>query len=394
MTAPAIDIDFASDDLDGDRLHEVLRRARDLGPVVSTRFAGTEAFLLTRYETLRSYLGDQEHFPGEVVYQFSTRPSVGSTFIDMGPPQHDAYRQLAMPAFRSRAVSRFVESDLTPLAHEVLDRLAPAGSGDLSTGFAQVLPYWAISRKLGLPRGSEEQQRAWAAALLSYPSDPGGASRAADEVAAFLAPTVAARRAAPSHDVISQLATGEFQGTRLTDDEIVAHVRLLYAVGATTTSDGMSTLLWRVLTSPDLLDRARTEPEVLPRLVHESLRTEPPVAVLPRLAPAGGQVAGVELPPMALVLCAVAAANRDPEVFSDPDRFDPDRAEAEIITFGFGTKFCPGSHLARQQLLAGLDAVLHRLPGLRVVDAGRPVNAVLRRVEHLGAVWDPVGDRG
>jgi len=381
-------VDFFTDRLDGPELHVVLRQARDLGEVVPATFAGRPAYLLTHYNTLREFFGNQQQFPGEVIYEFSTRPNVGSTFIDLGAPDHDTVRQLVTPAFRSRSVTKFVDAELTPLADELLDQLAPAGAGDLATSFAQVLPFWSISRKLGLPAGTEERQRAWAHALLSYPSDPDGALRAAAEVGEFLAPTLAARRTNPGEDVISQLVTGEYQGLRLTDEQIVAHVRLLYAVGATTTSDAMSTLLWRVLTSPELTARATQEPEYLPALVHESLRTEPPVAVLPRLAPTGGEIGGVELPPMALVLCGIAAANRDPEIFTNPDLFDPDRPESDIITFGFGTKFCPGSHLARQQLRAGLAAVLTRLPGLKVTHTEPPRNAVLRRVETLAAVWD------
>lgn len=388
MADTLAETDFALDDFRGDRLHELLRRAREQGPVVPVRFYGTPAHLITRYETLRSFFAAQEQFPGGVMYEFSTRPHIGSTFIDMDGPDHDTYRQLAMPAFRSRAVARFVDAELTPLADEVLDRMAPAGEGDLATGFAQVLPFWSISRKLGLPLGSEERQRAWAHALLSYPSDPDGALAAAAEVTEFLRPVVEARRAAPADDVISRLLTGEHKGVRFTDEEIASHVRLLYAVGATTTSDGLSTALHRLVTEPGLVARARAEPELLPRIVHESLRLEPPVSVLPRLAAHGGEIAGVELEPMARVLCGIASANRDPDVYADPDRFDPDRAESEILTFGFGSKFCPGSHLARQQILAALEVVLHRLPGLRPVEVGEPVNAVLRRVETLRVAWD------
>ncbi len=246
-----------------------------------------------------------------------------------------------------------------------------------------MLPFWAISRKLGLPIGSEERQRAWALALLSFPSDPDGALRAAAEVTDFLLPTLAERRSAAADDVISGLLHAEHRGERFDDEQVAAHVRLLYSVGATTTSDAMSTLLWRVASDVGLWARCRDDPAAIPAVVHESLRCEPPVSTLPRLAPDGGEVGGVELPPMALVLCGIAAANRDPSRFADGDAFDPDRAEQEILTFGFGAKFCPGSHLARQQLAAGLGALVERFERAELLDVRAPTSPVLRRVEHL-----------
>ena len=381
------EVDFATASLPGDELHALLRHARETGPVIEVRFYGSPAYLITRFAELREYFGAQEQFPGGVFYEFSTRPHIGSTFINTDGPMHNTYRQIAMPVFRSRATARFVDEQLTPLAHEVIDRIAARHRGDLAKEFAQVLPFWSISRKLGLPIGSEETQRSWALDLLSYPSDPDRALRAADEVTEFLAPVVEDRRAEPLDDVISRLLSSEQDGVRLTDEEVYSHVRLLYAVGATTTSDGLSTVMARLLTDPALLERARAEPAALPAIVQESLRCEPPVSLLPRLAPSGGRFAGTDLPPNAMVLCGIAAANRDPAVFSDPDRFDPDRPESEILTFGFGSKFCPGMHMARQQILATLEVVLERFPSLEVSAAGEPSGAVLRRVESLEVAW-------
>ncbi len=352
---------------------------------------GAEAHLITTFEGVRTYLADDERFPGGVIYRYSTRPSVGSTFIDLDGDEHHLVRRLATPAFRSRAVRRFVDDELTPLADEVLDRMFTSRSDDLARDFVRILPFWAISRKLGLPVGTEERQRSWALALLSHPTDPDGARRAAAEVTEFLLPTLAERRAAPRDDVVSRLLTTEVDGVRLTDEQVASHVRLLYAVGATTTSDGLGTLLRRALTEPGLWERLRADRSLLPAVVHESLRVEPPVALLPRLAADGGEVAGVELPPGALVLCGIAAANRDPAVFSDPDRFDPDRPETEVLTFGFGSKFCPGSHLARQQLTAALDVLLERLDDVQVVESPEPTGPVLRRVERLRVTGLPPG---
>lgn len=382
------DVDFFTDPLPGPRLHELLARARDAAPVTPISIFGTSGFLVTRFDDLRAFFVAADEFPPGAMYQFHTEPVVGRTFISMDGAEHDQYRQLATPAFRSRATQRFVDDELTPLAHEVLDRFASRGSGDLVAELTTVLPFWAISRKLGLPVGSEERQRRWALGLLSYPIDPEGALRAAADMTEFLEPIVAERRADPGADVLSQLLTAEHDGVKLTNDEVFSHVRLLYSVGATTTSDAMGSMLWHLLTQPGLYERARREPDVRPRLVDELLRYEPPVALLPRMAPLGGEIAGVAIPEGSFLLAGIAAANRDPRAFAEPDRFDLDRSETDVLTFGFGNKFCPGSHLARRQLIAALEIVLDRLPELRLVEGTEPAGAILRRVERLEAEWE------
>ena len=167
----------------------------------------------------------------------------------------------------------------------------------------------------------------------------------------------------------------------MADEQVLAHVRLLYAVGATTTSDAMSNLLALVLPRRELHDVP------VERLVAESLRLEPPVPVLPRLATQEATVGDTEVAAGTLLLAALAAGNRDPEVFPDPDAFDPDRDEAEVLSFGVGPKFCPGWNLARSQLAAALSAVLEHLPGLEVVDAAPPEGAILRATPRLVARW-------
>ena len=382
------DLDFMTAPLPGPELHAVLRDARRTAPVVDVTLWGAPAQLVLRYADLRDFFADHEQFPGGDIYQFHTQPVVGDTFISLNGPEHDRYRQLATPAFRSRATTRFVDSELTPLAHEVVDGFVDRGHADLFDVFVGVLPFWSISRKLGLPVGTEDNQRKWALQMLSYPADPEGALEATDAVTEFLMPALEERRRAPRDDVLSHLLHAEHDGVRLTDFEVVSHVRLLYSVGATTTSDSMSSLFWTLLTHPELLERAGREPELRPRLVHELLRWEPPVALLPRVAPRGGEIAGVAIPEGGILLAAIASANRDETVFDDPDRFDPDREQGELLTFGFGNKFCPGSHLARRQLLAALDVVLERLPNLRLVAADPPSGGILRRTEHLEVAWD------
>lgn len=384
-------VDIAFDPLPGSALHDVLRSLRaEHGDVAPVRFYGMPAFAILSWDSLREFFASNEEFPGGEVYKYQLEQTVGRTFISMDGVDHDVYRRLVTPAFRSRAAIRFVDEELTPLAHELLDGLVASGYADLVEQFTNRLPFWAISRKLGLPEGYEDRQREWALAILSEPSNPEGARRAADELSEVIAPVVAARRQRPGTDVISKLVTSEFQGVRLSDEEVHSHVRLLFAVGATTTSDALSNLLWTLLHRPEILNRLRATPELRPAAVRELLRWEPPVPLLPRMAAKDGTIAGVSIPAGSMILAGIASANRDPERFDQPDVFDIDRPDSDVLTFGFGVKFCPGTHMAKQQLLAALDVLLERLPDLRLAgdDAGAvPSGCNLRSVSSLRCEW-------
>lgn len=382
-------LDLVAADLPGPALHDAFGAARRSAGLARTQLHGLPAYLLVRFADVKAFLADDQQFPGGMTYVHQVEPVVGRTFISMDGDEHKLHRLLATPAFRSSAVARFVEHALLPLAHELVDRFAARGSADLVAEFTDVLPYVAISRKLGLPVESERRQRVLARTLLTYPVDPAGALAAAAEITGVIAPELAARHRSPGDDVLSRLLAADVDGRRLTDDDVVSHVRLLFAVGATTTADAMSNLFWTLLTQPGLVERARREPALRPGIVQELLRWEPPVAVLPRFTVTGGRIGDVDVPPGSLVLAGLAAANRDPAVFDDPDRFLPDREEKEILTFGFGSKYCPGVNLARRQLLAALDVVLERLPGIRLAGAAAPSGAVLRSVKSLPVVWQP-----
>jgi cytochrome P450 len=388
MTTTSIDVDVALDPLPGGALHALLREVRESAGLTEVKMMGLPAYLISRFDDLRSFFLDDQHFPGAPAYQETIMLQVGDTFISMENPRHDAYRQLATPAFRSRAVTRFVEEELTPLANEVVDRFVDRGEADLVTELARVLPFWAISRKLGLPRGDEERMRQLALAMFGEAFSDLDSPAAVQEITATIQPVLDERRRSPGDDVLSRLAGAERDGQRLTDEEIINHVRLLFSVGATTTSDSMASLLWALLAQPGVLEAARQHPELRPNIVHELLRCEPAVPLLPRRAPYGGVISGTELPPGAFVLAGIAAANREPERYPEPDRFDPRREPSEILTFGFGVKYCPGNHLARQQLAVVLDVVLDRLTNLELVAATEPTGAILRSAPSVVATWE------
>lgn len=381
-------VDFGLEALPGRELHDVLHGFRARGPVQPTRYLGLPAFVITGHAALLAAFQDVARFPPYRMYERTIERAVGRTFISMDDPEHRVFRKLATPAFRSRAVERYEREGLAALAHELLDALEERRSFDLVEGFTERFPYLVISRLLGLPREGEDAFHSWALALLRFPQDPAGARKAAEELTAFLAPVLEARRRAPRGDVISELVAARVDGRALGDEEIASHVRLLLPTGGETTYGSLGNLLYALLSEEGngRWEALRRDPSRIPAAVDEALRWETPVAVLPRLsAPEAVAFGGHAIPPDSWVLFAIAGANRDPALFPDPDRFDVERRAPDALTFGRGVKSCPGMHLARKSLAVALQVLLERLPRPALCDAeaARPRRTVLRSPEAL-----------
>lgn len=387
---PLDEIDFALDDLPGRELHDALAGFRSRGPVVRTKFVGMPAWIIADYQALASAFRDSEVFPPHRTYEIGIEGVVGRTFISMEGREHLTFRKLAMPAFRSRAVEQYERDGLAELAHELVDRLEKVSAPDLVADFAARFPYLVITRVLGLPRTREDEFHDWAHALLRFRDDAARAKAAEAELTSVLAPIVESRRSEPLGDVISELVQAEADGRRLTDEEIHAHVRLLFPTGGETTHGTLGNLLFAVLTEPGVWDQLVAQPSRVEAAVDEILRWESSIAVLPRMtASQPVSFCGTELPADEWVLFGIAGANRDPRVFPDPDRFDLDRSVGEALTFGPGVKSCPGMHLARKNLTVALQVLVERLPGLRLLEreSALPRRAVLRSPDELRVAW-------
>jgi cytochrome P450 len=392
-------IDFAFDPLPGAELHGALAALRSAGPIVPCRFGGQPAFLITTRALLEEAFRDVERLPPARLYQNSIARTIGENFQSMEGARHHLYRRIATPAFRSRAIERYGEEGMRELAREVIDRFRERPTVDLVDVFTHRFPFLVISRLLGVPRAQEEKFHQWAHELLGPPGVSRADSlRATQEFEAVIQPSIEARREKPTDDVISELVHSEVEGTRLSSEQIASHVKLMFAAGATTTCDALGNLIHALL-----LDGGRAWREVLevPDLragaIHEALRWEPPVANLPRLsAPHGVDFGGVEIPPSSLVLMSMAAANRDPAVYPEPDRFDPRRPVSDLLTFGRGERSCPGMHLARRSLRVALDALLDAFPELAhqgEVTASAPRGATLRGPARLPVELGPPLER-
>jgi len=381
------EIDFALDDFAGADLHEVLRSYRERAPVSPTRFLGLPAFVITGHEELLAAFQDTRAFPPHRMYEVSFAGAIGRSFISMSDPDdHRVYRKLATPAFRSRAVDRFASEDLAALAHELVDDFAGSSEVDLVPAYCARFPYLVITRLLGLPRERESEFHRWALGLLRFRDDPEAGRKAADELTRYLAPVVAARRADPRDDVISELVAARVEGRALSDEEVYAHIRLLFPTGGETTHGSLANLLSALLSERERWRALVDDPSLAGAMVDEGLRFETPIAVLPRMSASEDvELAGVRIPADSWVLFAIAGANRDPAVFDEPDVFDWKRDPCDPLTFGKGVKSCPGRHLARKNLLVALEVLASRLPSARLLDpeSARPRGSVLRAPGRL-----------
>jgi cytochrome P450 len=225
-----------------------------------------------------------------------------------------------------------------------------------------------IARILGLPRPDYPMFQRWSIELLSGVANWDRGQRAARALDSYFAGFVAERRASPSDDLISDLCVAEVDGHRLDDDEVFTFLRLLLPAGIETTYRSLGNLLCALLTHPDQLDALGADRALIPQAIEEGLRWEPPFLFLLRNAVRDRDVCGTTIPAGAVVNVCIGAANRDPAFCDDPDRFDVRRERRQHVTFGWGPHMCIGMHLARMETAVAMNAVLDRLPNLRLDD--------------------------
>jgi len=365
-------------------LHARLEGMREAGAVVRARLHGEQAWLITRHAELRSAFKDESRFHSATIQA----PLVGPTMQSMVGREHRRNRDLISFAFIPAAIAAATESIVEPLAHELASELDRAGTEgcDLVSRFAHRFPAAVITRMLGIPVHDEGQFLEWALKLFQFPWDPEGARRAWREFTAFLRPVLAERRASPGDDLLSVLVRVELEGERLRDEEILSFIGILYPAGSDTAFKSIGSLLYGVLTHPDVREEALAEPSARGRIAEEAMRWEPPVALLPRRAGRDCEFGGVEIGEGEAVIFAIAGANRDPRVFERPHVFDPARARLkDSLVFGHGPHVCLGAQLAREEMRVALGVLLERFPGMQLADpdAVEVVGSILRGPRSL-----------
>jgi cytochrome P450 len=387
---PVLDLELADKSVTG--LHPRLKEMRAESPVCRVKFFGQDAVALLTYELVWAAFKDEETLPSGPSRQGSAK-ILGPHLSSLGGEEHRVKRGILAQPFRKRIIPKYLEM-IEATANELIDEFVADGEADLVKQFTKRYPMRVISNMLGLPKGNDAEMMQMALDLLQFPWDPDIAYAAKQKYIDMVTPLIEERKRNPQDDLISFIVTTGFEDDRLDEEDVHGFVRHLFPAGSDTTYLGLGNTLRALLTQPELMEVARTQPEKRKAIVEEGLRWDAPVAMHPRMTNVDRDVDwhGYELPRATPMIFSIMSANRDPEAFADPEVFDPDRhSENPAMTFGFGTHFCVGSHLAIAEISSGLSALIDRLDDLRLADGAEPqvVGAILRGPADLPVAFTP-----
>jgi len=383
------------------RIHEL----REQGPVVEGSYRSNftdvpdvqtghlpQAMILG-YDPIMKVLTQPDLFTNREAFMPSLGRSFGNTVTVMDAPEHTHFRKIFQKAFLPQVVAKWGETVVDPVVNRLMEGFIHRGEADLIEEFTHHYPFQVIYAQVELePEQAPVFHKLAIAQLLSSIGAPQG-QEASHKLGNFFGELLRQRRANPGNDLISHLATVEADGEKLPDDVLISFLRQLMNAGGDTTFRGTSVLLTGLLTHPDQLKAVTEDRSLIPAAIDEALRWEGPVTATMRYVSRDTELEGVPLKEGTYLNVVLGSANRDPTKFERPDEFDIFRKnKVRHLAFASGPHLCIGQHLARVEMTRALNAILDRLPNLRL-DPDKPapniVGHLLRYPHHLWVRFGP-----
>ena len=380
--------------------YALFARARREHPL--WRHEGLPVSSVFRHADCQAILRDPKLWSSE----FPTPPGfnpedVPRSMLVTDPPGHTRLRGLVSQAFTPKRVNALAPR-IERIAHELLDDALARREVDLVEALTYPLPVIVIAELIGVPAEDRARFKAWSDALVAplgsiffappTPEVVAQQRRIRAELEAYFVALVEQRRREPKDDLLTALVQAEVEGSRLSFTELLAMLILLLVAGNETTTNLIGSATLELLAHPQALADLRADASLMPGAIDEVLRFASPVQMDPRLAARDLEVQGVTIPAGQFVLCWLGSANRDEDVFDDPERFDIRRQRSNHLAFGFGPHYCLGSSLATLEAVVAMRVLLERTRSFRRAnDAPLPMHPsiVFRGVRSLPVVLEP-----
>jgi len=385
---------------DQDRVHAILRRK---APVWRDDTFGN--FVLTRHDDVRMLLADRSLLrdpakaaPESVSMKalLSEQPegikyrTAQDSILKLDDPRHSRIRTPLAKAFYKRvaAARALVEEAVGRILHELDGRQ----HFDAMAEFCIPVPIDVIARILGADPSMRSAFRSWSVDVFESfnpARTPGQTERmiaASNNICDYLDELMKRRQKAPGDDLISDLMAAQADGTAITDDEIRENCAGLLVAGNLTTTDLIGNGLWLLHTHPCEKQKLLDDPGLIANAIEEILRFEPPAEGTARIAPRDMEIRGCPIKQSQVIVSSLRAANRDPEAFAEPNRFDISRPQVPHVSFGGGSHICIGAPLARMEAQVAISAFLRRFPTAVLEDATPAWRTTLPVVHGLSRI--------
>jgi hypothetical protein len=363
------------------------------------------AWVVTRYadvlEVLHTFAADRTPTPEQLASMGLAQLAplaqlMVKQMLFMDAPGHTRLRGLASQAFTPARIET-LRSHIQEIVTRLLDAVEDRGSMDLISDLAEPLPAIVTAEMLGLPVEDRHRLKAWSAnfaeMLGNFQHNPDHAQRmlrTVEEMTAYFREAVEEIKKHPREGLIHSLLTAEIDGDRLSEEEVVANSIITMVGGQETTTNLIGNGVLTLLRHPEQMEKLRGDSSLTASAVEEMLRFESPSQHTARLAPSDRQLGGKQIRKRQAVIAVMAAANRDPERFPDPDRFDIARADNRHLAFGYAAHFCFGAPLARMEGQIAFAALVRRFANIKLLpqDLVWRTNLGLRGLNSLKIAFD------
>jgi cytochrome P450 len=334
-------------------------------------FGAKGAWQIFRYKDAQRVLSDYEIFSNEYMPK-SADNLLGSNLNQTDPPRHKQLRALVTKAFAPSMVAK-LESWIYSLCYELIDPWLDEGEMNFVKNFSIPLPGKVTAQLLGVPDQDHDQVNAWINAIASDPAVIGMDAffQAQQEMGRLFMTLLEERRQIPQDDLITHLLQAEIDGERLSTEDTLAFCIALLIAGNETTNGFLANAMYTFAGMPDVQSRLENNINDIPQALNEVLRFQPPVQTMCRIVRKDVELAGQHIKKGDMVNVWLSAANRDPEIFSDPETFNMKRDSGRALSFGHGAHYCIGAMLARIEARIAFEVIFERMENIRF-KAGMP----------------------